>query len=259
MTTTGYAGSPGGLGLHFTVTDARGQNAFIPAYVPTDAQGNPLALPSSLGQKTSANSVSMVLASDQTPVPVSGVYNLAQPGLANGQAGVLQLDSSGALAVRLQWSGSYIAGFSGNLGDGRSNTIVTIEALTRGFSFNGSTWDRQKKASAVSRIASSAATTNATVAKASAGDLFAVQGYNTTASVVYLKLYNKATAPTVGTDTPIKTIAIPPNAPIPSNCAWANGLYFSTGIAYALTGAAADSDTTAVAAGAIVGLNLDYQ
>lgn len=125
--------------------------------------------------------------------------------------------------------------------------------------FNGTSWDRAKKPNAVSRITSSASTTNATVAKASMGDLFAITGYNTTAAVVYLKIYNKASAPTVGTDTPVLTIAIPPNAPVPANCMGTGPLYFSTGIAYALTGAAADSDTTAVTAGAIVGLNLIYQ
>jgi hypothetical protein len=36
------------------------------------------------------------------------------------------------------------------------------------------------------------------------------------------------------------------------------GLYFSTGIAYGLTGAAADSDTTALTAGDVVGVNIDY-
>lgn len=215
--------------------------------------------PAGLGQKTAAASLPVVLASDQGAITTAGVYNTAQPTLTGGQVGSLQLDSSGALAVRLQWSGGYIAGVSGNITDSVTNSVNTIMTLTRGFLFNGSTWDRQKKPIAVSRIASSAAGTNATVAKGGAGDLFAIQAYNTTASVIYLKLYNKAAAPTVGTDTPIKTIAIAPSASLATSATWANGLYFSTGIAYALTAAAADSDTSAIAAGAIVGLNLDYQ
>lgn len=254
MTTTGVRKPSTGSRLVQETTDAKGQAVDVPYCIPANTLGEAL-----LGQKTAAGSQPMVIASDQTPVPVSGVYNLTAPTLTNGQTVQLQTDLNGALNVRLTWAGGAVSGYSGNMADAQTNTVQSFVALTRAFLFNGSTWDRQKKASAVSRIASSANSTNGTVAKAGAGDLFAIQGYNTTASVVYLKLYNKASAPTVGTDTPIKTIPIPPNAPIPANCAWANGLYFSTGIAYALTGAAADSDTTAVAAGAIVGLNLDYQ
>jgi len=96
----------------------------------------------------------------------------------------------------------------------------------------------------------SAASTNATSVKASAGTLFALCAFNTNAAVRYLKLYNKASAPTVGTDTPVMVFAIPGNTagagfvvPIPSQ-----GIAFSTGIAFALTTGAADSDTGAVSA-----------
>ena len=44
-----------------------------------------------------------------------------------------------------------------------------------------------------------------------------VDAVNTTASNKYLKLYNKATAPTVGTDTPFKTYLIPPNSTLAIN------------------------------------------
>ncbi len=108
----------------------------------------------------------------------------------------------------------------------------------------------------VARLPSSAATTNATVAKASNGMLFAVHAYNTTASVKFIKIYNKATAPTVGTDTPVYTFAIGPSQQL--DVELAHGLLFSTGISYALTGAAADADATAVAAGDIVALNISY-
>ena len=92
----------------------------------------------------------------------------------------------------------------------------------------------------------SAATTNATSVKTSAGTLLMLVATNNGASVAFLKLYNKASAPTVGTDTPVMTIMLPASGgvalPIP-----AAGLAFSTGIAYALTGAATTADTTAVA------------
>lgn len=112
------------------------------------------------------------------------------------------------------------------------------------------------KAKYTSRIVSAAASTNATSAKASSGTLHNVHGYNTSATAKFLKIYNKASAPTVGTDVPVITIAIPPTAAFAID--YPNGYYFGTGIAYALTGAAADGDTTALVAGDVVGLNLNF-
>lgn len=109
---------------------------------------------------------------------------------------------------------------------------------------------------ATSRLLSAAATTNATSVKASTGAIVSIQGYNAKASAVYLKLYNKASAPTVGTDTPVKTLYIPASAAFVFD--FPVGSYFSTGIAYAITGAAADADTTALAAGDVLCLNVDY-
>ena len=95
----------------------------------------------------------------------------------------------------------------------------------------------------------SAATTNAASVKATAGNLFELSLFNVTAATVYLKLYNKASAPTVGTDVPIMTI------PVAAGAVWSAefgriGKRFNLGIAIAITGAAVATDTTAVAAGA---------
>lgn len=103
----------------------------------------------------------------------------------------------------------------------------------------------------------SAASTNATSVKASAGQVYGIVVNNQNAAVRYLKLYNKASSPTVGTDTPVKTIAIQPgqtlSVPVP-----AVGWVFSTGIAFALTTGVADSDTGAVSANEHV-VNIDYK
>lgn len=105
----------------------------------------------------------------------------------------------------------------------------------------------------------SAASTNATSVKASAGQVYAVQAFNTNAAARYLKLYNKASAPTVGTDTPVKTLTIPGNAAGAGLVlSWDKGLAFGTGIAFAVTTGAADSDTGAVAASELV-IDLDYK
>lgn len=122
--------------------------------------------------------------------------------------------------------------------------------------YEGSNYQRESFTLNASRIPSSANTTNATVAKASAGFLHAVCCYNTNAALRYLKLYNKATAPTVGTDTPVLTFPLKPSDTF--RTMWPNARYFSAGISYALTTGAADSDTTAVGSGDIVGLNVEY-
>lgn len=93
----------------------------------------------------------------------------------------------------------------------------------------------------------SAASTNATSTKASAGTVWSVQASNINAAVRYLKLYNKASAPTVGTDVPVLTIPLPAGQVAQIN-GGSNGIRFGTGIAWALTVSAADSATDAVAA-----------
>jgi hypothetical protein len=111
----------------------------------------------------------------------------------------------------------------------------------------------------ISRVIS-AASTNATLVKASAGQLYTITAHNINAAVRYLKLYNKASSPTVGTDTPVMTL------PIPGNTAGAGfilplgemGVAFATGIALAITTGVADSDTGAVAANEIV-INCFYK
>lgn len=100
----------------------------------------------------------------------------------------------------------------------------------------------------------SAASTNATNLKGSAGNVFSIALVNTNAAVRYIHLYNKATAPTVGTDVPVATFGIPGNAAgagisIPADI----GAAFTTGIGYSLTTGASDTDTGAVALNEITG------
>lgn len=104
------------------------------------------------------------------------------------------------------------------------------------------------------RLLSSAATTNATLIKASAGRLFLIIGRNNVASIRYLKFYNKASAPTVGTDVPVLTIALDASSRFEIDLN-PYGQFFTTGIAFAITGAVADNDTTAIAAADILALN----
>ena len=105
----------------------------------------------------------------------------------------------------------------------------------------------------------SAATTNATSVKTSAGQIYNVQAFNTNASARFLKLYNLSVAPTVGTSVPVATWVIPGNASGSSLVVEiANGMTFASGIAFAITANMADTDTTAVGA-SDVAVNLQYK
>lgn len=101
----------------------------------------------------------------------------------------------------------------------------------------------------------SAASTNATSVKGSAGTIGYLMCSNTNASPRYLKIYNKATAPTVGTDTPVHTFLIPGNSTNGAGFVISlppQGISLGTGIAFALTTGVAVADTAAVAANEIV-------
>lgn len=102
----------------------------------------------------------------------------------------------------------------------------------------------------------SAATTNLTSVKTSAGNINSLVVCNDGASKAFFKLYNKTSAPVIGTDTPIKTILIPPGATIIFDCG-PFGIRCATGIAYAITGLIADADATAVGA-AQLSVNMSY-
>ena len=100
-------------------------------------------------------------------------------------------------------------------------------------------------------------TTNATSVKTSAGSINAMHVSNTNATTgAYLKIYNKASAPTVGTDTPVFTFYIPPAGIRTIDCG-TSATRLSTGIAYAITLNPADTDVTAVPANEII-VNMSY-
>lgn len=122
-------------------------------------------------------------------------------------------------------------------------TVTTIGQVTAGVGGNGTSLARVK----------AVAGTNATSVKGSAGNLYGGVLCNTTASNLFFKFYNKASAPTVGTDTPYFTAMVPANGVVELDLAADIGTRFSTGLAYAITGAVADSDTTSVAADAMHG------
>lgn len=112
-----------------------------------------------------------------------------------------------------------------------------------------------------------AATDNATLVKAAAGQFYGYSIFNIDANPVYLKLYDKATAPTVGTDTPYLRFGCPKAATAADGAFasgfWPIGIAFSTGIGFGVVGGSAatgilDAATTALTASKVL-VNLYYK
>lgn len=88
----------------------------------------------------------------------------------------------------------------------------------------------------------------AAVVKSSAAALFEVTITNSTASAIYVKFYNKTTAPVAATDTPFITVPVAAGAMV--NIAFGTlGKRFATGCSIGATGAMPKSDTTSPPAG----------
>lgn len=105
----------------------------------------------------------------------------------------------------------------------------------------------------------SAATNNATLVKAGASTLWDLQVINTTTTLYYLKFYDKATAPTCGTDTPLKTLPVPfgtSNAGGGIATPFPVGVSFVAGMGFCLVANSADNDNTSAATGVIINLDI---
>jgi hypothetical protein len=90
----------------------------------------------------------------------------------------------------------------------------------------------------------SATTTNATAVSSVPANISILHMENSGDGVRYFKLYNKASAPVVGTDVPLITIGIPAVSSSSFTLPALIGIDFSIGISFAITLGAADTDAT---------------
>ena len=101
----------------------------------------------------------------------------------------------------------------------------------------------------------SAASTNGALILTGTSNLSSFYATNEGASAAFVKLYNKSTAPTVGTDVPEMTIPVPAAASgVPGVAAIPVGFHgfrFALGLGIAITRNAVYTDTTAVGAGEV--------
>lgn len=210
-----------------------------------------------------------------------GVYQSAPPTYTNGQAGPLRLDVNGALVASAAASqtGTWTVqpGNTANTtpwltrpSDGTNSAaikaastaaVATDPALVVAVSPNNTVQAVPTSATAGGATLAhylSAATTNATNVKASAGTLYSITAVNTTATLYYLKFYDTSSAPTCNTSTVVATFPVPASAT--GNGLTINpsvGFNFGTGISFCITGAIADNDNTAAATG--VAISLGYK
>jgi hypothetical protein len=167
---------------------------------------------------TGTGSLRVTIASDNTAFSVNAV-----------QSGTWNIGSITTLPALV--AGSALIGKVGidQTTPGTTNAVVSTPATPTPFAL------------------SSANTTNATSIKNAAGTLYTIACSNNGAAAAFVKLYNKASAPTVGTDVPALVIPIAASS-VQSLNLGETGHRFATGIALAITNLVADSDTTAVVA-----------
>ena len=131
-----------------------------------------------------------------------------------------------------------------------AGSVTTTAAAGTALIGDTATQYRSTASGASSTHIVSAATTNATLVKSSAGKVLGWYFANTTASWLYVKLHNQATTPIAGTGV-VRTIAVPPNGI--SQFFSEGGITFATGIGMTVVAGVTDSDATSITASALVG------
>lgn len=119
---------------------------------------------------------------------------------------------------------------------------------------DGSARDMVGKCTPYSLI--SAATNNSTLVASGQRYLHYIIASNLNATVRYLKLYDKGTAPTIGTDTPKMRIALKPSSD-PIVIHFSEPVDFTLGLGFGIVTGITDADNTAVAASEQL-INLGY-
>lgn len=186
--------------------------------------------------------------------PGGGVFNDTAT-LSSGQEGTYRLTTKRAVIADVDASGNQlhsdlIAPINGLSGSAQSATNPMGWTYPAASTTGGATPYHLVAAN----------TTNSTNIKNGAGTVYSIQTANISGlSPVYLKFYDKATAPTCNSDTVVKTIAVPANTLVGgNNASFRVGVAFTSGIGICLTNGIADNDNAAVATATSI-VNIDYK
>lgn len=203
------------------------------------------------------------LGNDVTYPGLEGLYQSAFFGgtpttYANGDMAKLQTNAYGALRVSMVWgNGREAKGLRTDLAIAptaidSSDTLQTQGAL--GYSYDATATKLRPDAvpSKITRLLSAAASDNATLCASVATNLVRIKGFNASASARWLKIYDKATAPT-SADTPILTEYIAPSVAFSFMY---DMLALQVGLGFRITTGSADNDTGALTAADILGMNV---
>ena len=172
------------------------------------------------------------VADSGAPVKVGAVYNSAQQSFSTGKRTDLQSNVNGYIYT----DETFAAG-------AEDNSNFLLATAVRPLAVSTYSWTRFQNLGA-----------NATLnVKASAGNVFALYMFNTTATVRYAQLHNTATVPAGGA-VPLYSFLLPANGSVLIDSAFFGsvGANFSTGIAFACSttdatytaATATDHDTT---------------
>jgi len=226
-------------------------------------------LPNTIGSTTSGQSGALAF----------GAVTTSAPTYTTAQSNPLSLQTDGALRVAVTSTNNsaniaQINGVTPLMGNGVTGTgsmRVTLASDMTAISTTGYMsvkFDQTTPGSTngVSEVASatggasifhlvSAATTNATNIKASAGKVYGYYFYNANAAARKITFHNTSGTPTAGASVYFSCV-IPPGSG--ANMLGAPGIDFSSGIAITLVTGTADSDATAVAAGDLI-INVIYK
>lgn len=134
-----------------------------------------------------------------------------------------------------------------------SADVTTIQGATGGIAVTVAPSPSTSGGPIVARV-DAAASNNATSVKASAGQLYGWYLYNRADDERFVKLYNKASSPSPGSDTPYFVITLPAGGG--ANVEFSMGIPFATGIAYAIVTGVSETDNTSVTADDVQGVLL---
>ena len=187
-----------------------------------------------------------VAASGDSGVPILGVRNDAATSKtsADGDYSMLATDSAGRVGI---------ADLGGSISIDDNGSSITVDGTVA----SNTTPTTTGGLSVYRNIDMNATPVNI---KASAGQVYGYYIANTATGSVfrYVKIYNKATAPVIGSDAALLVMTIPVPAGAAANVEFSNGIAFSSGIGITAVTGVADTNATAPTANDVI-VNILYK